>query len=400
VKIVFFPQNETHIVNFTPIAKKLNDLGYECFFIDSTSVFHQNLELNKLDPKIKIKPLCLNLERPFYKASFLQKISALLRFKSEIYNFLDKQDIFIAGNDGAFQRILLRQTNKSILIIDGMISNYTFNFRVLLKCFSIQNLKSYLINNGKRLIIPLIYPSLKRLGIEYLSPSLIGISHFSVTFTIGEHSKNVIKQYNRSSEIIASGLPRFTSLYEQKKVLSKRDSRAVYFLTSAFKWHGEYPMDKYQHNDLKLLCSLFLSMDIKDLDLVIKIHPRENKKDYTQYLKFNFVKISSDNLFDELYSNVIYFSNISTSIVETSLLNLPVYSILIHFPYEMYSRSFLGSDQINKILSVAKLKDILNNFRSGYIEESTTDLDELVSSATPKCVDVIVNKILDLNSKT
>ena len=314
MKVLFIPQNETHISNFEPIIEILSSAGYECTYLDTRNIFHQELKL--IDKKY-ITP-GTKLERPFYASSNLSKIKFLIQFKKEAPTISKEFDMVIAGNDGVIQRIFLNKKMKSILIIDGMISNYSFNFKILLKNFNWLNLKQWISFFARYKLIKNIFNPVYRLKLDIFLPSIIGITPCDKIFVIGDHSKQVIRSYNSKSDIISTGLPRFKHLFV-KSILTKRSRKAIYFFTSAFKWHGLHDMDIKQHMDLRLLCSLLEKKSHDDLELVIKIHPRETVSDYLRYKDFSFVNIIKDgDINQEFYSNCLYLSNISTAIIEAA----------------------------------------------------------------------------------
>ena len=84
-KILFFPQNKTHIDNMLPVAMELEKKGYDVVFLNASLVYNQyiyekNFKFTKID-------LSLRLDKAFAFLSFLEKIKFITRFKKELSRY-------------------------------------------------------------------------------------------------------------------------------------------------------------------------------------------------------------------------------------------------------------------------------------------------------------------------
>lgn len=91
------------------------------------------------------------------------------------------------------------------------------------------------------------------------------------------------------------------------------------------------------------------------------MHPRESAEDYFPYSSnYDFVRIESNLSVMECFNTCsLFLSNLSTVIIEGLTIGIPVYSLMIHFDYWKYKKSFLGEDCIRKIYDKQSLYTLL-----------------------------------------
>lgn len=362
--ILFFPQNDTHIKNMLPFAEALRNDGHYCRFLDTTGLYHQNLQI----PSDYISNFKFSLNTSFYRLSALNRLLSLFRFKKQLkYIFSKNWDTIIIGNDGAFQRILLNHARKqkihTILLLDGIISDYDLRVKDVINYSSNKFADSIEIIKNK--LRNLLWRSFRNTALSPFIPSEIGGFKVDDIVTIGEHSAHVIKKRNSTSNIHSWGLPRFWNTYISAEDIYKEPNVLTYY-PSAFKWHHLENENKWQQKDIHLLCEVIeeynKSNDIeKRWRLRIKIHPRENEDDYADLIsKYNFLQIIKDKSIEYcLLNSTLNISSISTVIVEALKLGVTVYSLMINFEYWKYKYSFINAEIIPKIYTTGQLKNLL-----------------------------------------
>lgn len=377
-KVLFFPQNDSHIPNMQPISEWLLNNGFGVTYIDASRIYHQKLSIaNKYHTIIPL----LSLEHSFYQLSSRKRLKYVYRFNKEISDSLiSEYDILIIGNDGALQRVLInhfRKHNKKIvLLLDGVISDYSLSFRDIYH-YSKTPIQDTL-NLWKAKLKRLCIKQCARTSLSPYLPSFIGISPVSDIFVMGTHSKEVVQQVNSWANIYDWGLPRFQQHGENYS--SIHSSNKVCYFPSAFKWHGLFAKDKAQHQDIELCCELIHNINQKSncgLQFVIKMHPREKIEDYIFYAEYyDFVHIESELSVQDCFKTCsLFLSNLSTVIVEGLAIGVPVYSLMIHFDYWRYKNSFLGKECIQKIYDQQMLYDLL-------VEKTTFNIDTTLIDAS------------------
>lgn len=368
-KILFFPQNETHIANMLPVAKILKDQNNDVAFLNTNQFYQQNLqyaseyELVVLNNKKK-------LIKPFYAYHGFERLRKVFYLKKYIEPLAHDYDAFIFGNDGSLQRCLINEAKlldkKCILILDGMISNYSFSLIDLASKSKnkLLDLKLYIKDRLKTQLQRVF----KKSKINAYLPSIDGGSNLDLIFVIGEHSKQVVYSFTKNRNIYSYGLPRFASSTPKAKASSPNyQSKTVIFITSAFNWHNKHLENEWQRKDIALILEVIKEEKKRgqDIKLVIKIHPRENIDDYQKYQRYNFVIIENTATLNELFSsNAIFISNISTGIIEGIKAKVNVYSLMINFPYWKFKRSFIGNNEINKIFTKEQLRFIIKEYKN------------------------------------
>lgn len=371
-------------MNMDPVFKEMESGYLMPKYLDLSVLFKQNL--NFRFPTISLK--YSSNESSFYKKSFLGKLKIILKIWSQIKVLVEEHDAFIFGNDGSIQRIFIYEARKkkkpTFIILDGIISDYSYSLKSG-SHFTMDNLK-YLVLNKLKIGLFKVFRN------TIVSPfinSSIGASPVSMIFTIGRHSKKIIEKYKfKKTRIESTGLPRFEGLCKvtdpsfKIKNTSNKLKKDITFITSAFKWHGLNDYDQYQHKDIALIIKILNESNFPfSCNLTIKIHPRENLDDYKEYNKINFVNIVVDKDLKSLYrESDLLFSNISTCILEAGLLGIPIYSMMINFPYYKFKNSFISDNSIKKTLTCDELKMVIK-------EKSNNEVDEnLINALTSKFV--------------
>ncbi len=401
-KILFFPQNETHVLNFLPIAEQLKNHNISIFYLDTSYIYHQNIFIEDIKGSIFFLP-DLSLPISFYKLSNIERLKAVNYLKETLIQICREFDGFVFGSDGALQRVVINQANRSrkptFLVLDAMISDYNFSLIDILKYSrnKFQDLRRFATEQLSTTISKIFrYCSLN----EYL-PSTIGMSNVQRIYCIGPHSQQVIQKNQRKDIVVSSGLPRYSLLYKKRDSWTVPLNHKVCYFTGSFKWHGQFDNDIAQRKDLQLLVKTIEKYRIShnlDIELHIKIHPRENIDDYYEFREKDWVYLRNDITVEKCFQEMgLLLSMISTCIVEGLLFNRTVYSILINAPSWKFRKSFLFEDGIKKIKTTKQLNQVIENFLVKEKEKKEViPINRFFSETTPESAEIISDDILRL----
>lgn len=372
-KVLFFPQNKTHIENMLPVAKELEKKGYKVSFLDASLVYNQNIyekgfEFNKIE-------LSLQLYKAFAFLSFLEKIKFITRYKKELtdYNF-EVFDSFIYGNDGALQRVLIEKykSKKHFLILDGIISDYSFSFVDIIrysknKLFDIADFIRRTIK--KKLNMVFAY-----LPYNYYLPSDVGCSNLTKVFVISDYvSRYIRSQTLMNTKVIVSGMPRYKFLKDCNSIISGEKLKILY-ITQGYLWHNEYENDRLQHKTLKKLIANFEAnkLDLK-CQLTVRVHPRDEvgRYDYVFQKKWITLEDKSTNIYSSINNNDTVLGVNSTVLLEAMSIGKKVIFLFLNNQYWRFKRSFINNDIFIKAFSVDQL--LAHIFSNKQIENISAD---------------------------
>ena len=152
-RLLFFPQNETHLENMIPLLPKLESEGFICEFIDASKMYHQNIY--NTNQQLKLIQLNTTCKKPFYTSSTMQKIKYVITLKKELKNINHKYEGLFFGNDGALQRLVMKKLSvkRTFFLVDAIINDNTFSF---FKIFSHSGFISYDVKDWLRRKIKLV----------------------------------------------------------------------------------------------------------------------------------------------------------------------------------------------------------------------------------------------------
>jgi len=401
-KILFIPQNKEHILNMNPVMAKLIEEGFFCDYLDTNNFFFQDLKFPK-----NIKTLSLSdkkLSKSFYTMSPMKRIRVVYGLKVIVKDITNKYDSFVFGNDGAIQRQFIyfanRQDKPCSMILDGLI-----NDPVMFSFFDIIKYSNNKLADTKELlakqIVLFVSKAFSTTKFSAYLPSIIACSNLHVIYTIGEFSRKAVRKYApKKTVILNTGLPRMISYFRSKpESFIPKHPKSVCFITSAYKWHGMLSYHQYQINDILLIrkCLDTLYPD-EDYTLYIKLHPREDLRDYVQFENNKGIVLVENEPFIGTISNYkVLLSNLSTCIVEGMNLGVNVGSIMVNFPFWKVKNGFLKDDSIIKYFSEGELMSHLKRqfeFPDVIYNDSTKNV--YLSKHTPLSIERISENIKSL----
>jgi hypothetical protein len=401
-KVLFFPQNREHLLNMNPVIDKLVADGFICDYLNTNNIFYQDLEYPKDIEKIFFSDK--KLSRSFYTISSLERLKFVYGLKDIIKEITGNYDSIVFGNDGAIQRQFIyyakKQNKPCTMILDGLINDpELFKFSDIIK-YSENKLMDSKELLSKKLVL---YTSRTFSGTKWSPylPSIIACSNLNEIYAIGEFSVSAIRKYaHKGTTILNTGLPRMISYFRNKPTsFIPKHPKSVCFITSAYKWHGMLSYHQYQINDIllvrKCLDELYPN---ENYSIYIKLHPRENPKDYLQFKNIKGLFLVENESFLDTTSNYkVLLSNLSTCIVEGINLGVNVGSLMINFPYWKVKNGFLKNDSIMKFFSEEELKSYLKDqFNLSEVFYKNSSNNVFLSKETPKSIDKIAKNIKSL----
>ncbi len=360
-KVLFFPQNETHIVNMLPIANKLSKTC-NVVFISAASYFKQNIFGDSFPFEVFEVPG--GGDNPFYLEGGLNKLKLVKEFK---FNLNDKEfeldvDAVVVANDGAMQRVLLKKypRAKSFLMLDGIISDYSFSISDLFSHSKnkANDLKDYVRRAARGVIARYI----SQLPYNEYIPSEIGSSKFDVAFTLSDYVSGVLKKrHSPIRQFYSFGLPRYSEMLEEKQY--DINKKRVLIISQGYLWHNEYANDAYQHAEITQLMELLNDKGLcGEFEVVIRIHPRDDAARYEQY----GVKLESSeiNINQSILESIVVFGFNSTVLLESAWYGKPTYSLLTSGQSWKFNRSFLGGGMLPVLKSVSEVAAVIDKLKS------------------------------------
>lgn len=390
-KVLFFPQNKTHLDNMLPIAEALRSKGYDVSFLNAGDIYKQNIYFEGFE--FKVIDIKLSTPISFAFLSSFKKIVFLRRFIKYITQ-LDCQDYeyFIYGNDGALQRVFISKykSARHYLILDGMISDYTFSFKSIFR--HSDDLLTDIKRKARNMLKFLLNKIFAYLPYNYYFPSDVGCSDLDKIFVLSDYINNIIQsQRIKETSIITSGMPRYRFLKDDN--FQVNNHLKIVYITEAFIWHNDSFSDRLQHKTIKLLVDKLKQSHAHDFRLTIRVHPRDEIKnyDYLQNESFVIIEDSKVNIYETINrSNVILAVN-STVMLEALSIDKKVIFLFFNNEYWRYEKSFLTDPIFKKVFNTNELVAEL------MTEDSSVKQDKLKFYFNPnaeKSIDIIVNEII------
>ena len=397
-RLLFFPQNETHLENMLPLLPNLENKGYQCEFIDASKIYHQ--DIYKDFTQLKLIPLKTTCEIPFYTTGTIQRIRFVLSLRKELKQVKSNYDGFFIGNDGALQRLVMKTISiqKTFFLVDAIINDNTFSF---FKIFKHSNFMSYDIKDWIRRKSKLISMRIIRyLPFNYLLPSEIGTVRTTKMYVLGEYVKEVLKTRGiPSKEILACGLPRFRKILEYRHPginLEPNGKFKIMTLTQSAVWHNDHVKEEVQKKQLFKLINLLEKMRVNentDVDLNIRLHPRDIVEDRSYFFEKDFVHLIEGDLYKQLLEHDIVVATSSTVLLETLAINGRVAVMMLVDQWWRYERSFLKLPCFHKFHNEKDLENYFSHLMNGG-EFNRAGLENLISPSLKNSVEIITEDVI------
>ena len=275
--------------NVYPIAESLSNKGFYVTLLDLTGLYGQSIKEIENSQNLNI----IKENSIFSNVRNLNKLQKLCFF---IINYL--------------------KLNKLSKDFDAYIfSPGGFMEGLIAKKFKKDNKRNYFVEAGVKIYLFLSSQN-------ELKPQSKFLDHVDAYFTTGDLPKRKLNKFiNSESKIYNYGVPRYstlTSQFNSKINFEPKKINSILFLTSAPGYHQVKWEDEWQKDLIK---SLLNSSLIKDFIVNIKVHPRDEYKNYEEYQNLDNVNILFDtNIEKDILKNDCILSGPSTSIHESSFM--------------------------------------------------------------------------------
>ena len=396
-KILFFPQNETHLDNMLPLLPFLEEKGVECFFLDASEIYHQHIYKNR--PNLSLIITNLKCEKPYYTYGAKGKLQYTLLFKKEIEKVSESFDGLVFGNDGSLQRVLMHslKIKKVFFQVDAIINDNTFSFWDIFShsAFKWLDVKDWFRRKSKLIGMRIV----RHLPHNYLFPSEIGTVKADRYYVMGDYVKSVLASRGLdSTKIKVFGLPRFAKVYNYKHKGSNlsKDSFKIMTLTQSAVWHNDHIKEEVQKKQLFKLIDLVEKMNQKSdikIELNIRLHPRDIAEDRSYFFEKDFVNLLKGDLYPQLMEHDIVVATTSTVLVENLAINGRVAVMMLVDQWWRYKRSFLTLPCFHKFHNEEDLESYLFDLIGGADFERN-GVERLISSKCKESAKYISEDIL------
>jgi hypothetical protein len=377
-RIAFLPQNDTHVPTLRSLADALASRGCEVVVVDLDGVFHQGLELGRLDRHLVRVPLTTDL--PFYRLSAPRQVATVLEARRPLARALRGATDIVAFNDGALQRLAFdiarRRGARTFLALDGMISDYgppAGRFGALRR-------------HATR-----VTTALGGTPLGPLLPSEIGMYPVDELFTIGPHSAEVLaRQGSRARRILPVGLPR----WNDGRLPPAPRVRSLLYLTGAFAWHNDPVTGRAQVDDAALLARVCNAVGV---ELVVRLHPRDDPEPY-RASRVPFVSARSERIELAFERADLVTSMVSTGMLEAISMGRLARTIMIHANPSRFARSFALDPLLGPLTTEEALRHAIEGLSRSIPEAATQvqreGLSRFVAAGGQTATERIVDEIM------
>ena len=397
-RLLFFPQNETHLENMLPLLPELESKGFICEFIDASKIYHQNIYENH--PQLKLIKLSTTCDKPFYTISATQKIKHVIALKKELKNIKHQYEGLFFGNDGSLQRLVMKKMSikKTFFLVDAIINDNTFSFFKIFKHsgFISYDLKDWLRRKTKLISMRVI----RYLPFNYFLPSEIGTIRTNRVYVLGDYVKEVLQSRGLpENRIMACGLPRFRKILEyqhQGTNLNPNGKFKIMTLTQSAVWHNDHVKEEVQKKQLFKLIDLIEKMRLEnniDIELNIRLHPRDIAEDRSYFFDKDFVNLIEGDLYTQLMENDLVVATSSTVLLETLAINGRVAVMMLVDQWWRYERSFLKLSCFHKFHNEKNLEAYFIHLINGG-EFERAGLENMISPQLKDSVEIITADVL------
>ncbi|GEM_PF-6993371 len=397
-RLLFFPQNETHLENMLPLLPKLESKGFICEFIDASKIYHQNIYENY--PQLKLINLSTTCNKPFYTTSAAQKIKHVTALKKELKKFNHQYEGLFFGNDGALQRLVMKtmSVKKTFFLVDAIINDNTFSFFKIFKHsgFISYDLKDWLRRKTKLISMRII----RYLPFNYFLPSEIGTIRTNRVYVLGDYVKEVLQSRGLpGNRIMACGLPRFRKILNYRHQGTNHNPNGkfkIMTLTQSAVWHNDHVKEEIQKKQLFKLIDLIEKMRQEtnvDIELNIRLHPRDIAEDRSYFFEKDFVNLLEGDLYAQLMENDLVVATSSTVLLETLAINGRVAVMMLVDQWWRYERSFLKLSCFHKFHKENDLQAYFTHLINGGDFERA-GLENMISPQLKDSVEIITADVI------
>jgi len=167
----------------------------------------------------------------------------------------------------------------------------------------------------------------------------------------------------------------------------------IVYITEAFIWHNDSFSDILQHKTIKLLVSQLKQNEANDFRLTVRVHPRDEIKNYDYLLNESFVTVedSKVNIYETIHSSNIILAVNSTVMLEALSIDKKVIFLFFNNEYWRYKKSFLTDPIFKKVFNTDEL---MSELMIDSISVKKEKLKFYFNPNAEESVDIIVNEIV------
>jgi hypothetical protein len=280
----------------------------------------------------------------FILGSSFTQITSYYKNKNIFNSFLNNYSEVNFTFENVYVRMFcLNSKIKSTILFSGTIHDERYSLKMITN-FSFRNLKLHFLYFFKRF---------RKYKLGALLPGLNGSALTNKYVVIDEYSKKVL--LNRIPSNIKVDVEKGINTISDSNLVNGKYNDNVIFNCSAWLHHGKSKEHFKQIDDIRIIYNLLLNKN----KLLIKLHPRNKIEDFNELIDMGL----NVNYFvwDEILSlNNIYFSNLSTSILELDQSGYTSYALMISFEEKLYSNTLISYEKIKVINNSEDLSKLIN----------------------------------------
>lgn len=340
-KVLIIPQLESHLLSAQILEENLKKNNSIVSYLNTGEIYGFSFELG-----MKIRNLPWNSKKLFQYNGLKRNIFEAITWfynRKRVVKLLKEIDVIIIFSESSFLRNCVVQSKKygikTHLIMEGIRSEN----RVSIKKF--RHLKfSEIVFQIKLRIIYKLTTIFQSTQIHPFLPGLNGSTNVDYVYPIGEYSKEVIKHVTaKGVKVLPYGIPKYTfKVWPDLRLDGSIEDTGpnILYITSAFYWHGKIDLAQSQLRDLTLIARKLDCLSVGAL--YVRLHPKEDQEDYLFLKNFKCFKgFKYNESYNEISNNYNkIYANISTMIIELSLVSILVQPILINFNRHALSGNF------------------------------------------------------------
>jgi hypothetical protein len=280
----------------------------------------------------------------FVSGSSFTQIISYFKNKNIFNSFLNNYSEVNFTFENVYVRMFcLNSKIKSTILFSGTIHDERYSLKMI-KNFSFRNLKLHILYFFKRF---------RKYNLGALLPGLNGSALTSKYVVIDEYSQKVLLNRipNKIKVDIAEGV---NSILDSNLTIVKHKDNVI-FNCSAWLHHDKSKEHYKQINDIKIIHDLLLNKN----KLVVKLHPRNKIEDFNELINMG-LNVNYYNWDEILSLNNIYFSNLSTSILELDQAGYNSFALMISFDEKLYQNTLISDEKIKVINNTKDLSKLIN----------------------------------------
>ena len=241
---------------------------------------------------------------------------------------------------------------------------------------------------------------IRYLPFNYFLPSEIGTIRTNRVYVLGDYVKEVLQSRGLpGNRIMACGLPRFRKMLNYQHQGTNHNPNGkfkIMTLTQSAVWHNDHVKEEVQKKQLFKLINLIEKMRLEnnaDIELNIRLHPRDIAEDRSYFFEKDFVNLLEGDLYTQLMENDLVVATSSTVLLETLAINGRVAVMMLVDQWWRYERSFLKLSCFHKFHNEKDLEAYFIHLINGG-EFERAGLKNMISPQLKDSVEIITADVI------